>query len=91
MDILLKESESARNSERLMDDQIAIAIETREALASQRAVFKAIQTKVNDLANRFPAVNSLVQKINMRKRKDSIIIGIVVGLCFTFLLWFAFG
>ncbi len=33
----------------------------------------------------------MVQKINLRKRRDTVIIGLVVGLCFTFLLWYAFG
>lgn len=52
MDLLLSESESARNSERMIDDQISIAIEARDALANQRAAFKAIQTKLNDISNR---------------------------------------
>ncbi len=53
MDLLLKESESARNSERMIDDQISIAIEARDALAAQRATFKAIRTKLNDISNRW--------------------------------------
>jgi Vesicle transport v-SNARE protein. len=90
MDLLLKETESARNSERLIDDQINIAIESRETLVSQRVAFKAIQTKLNDIANRFPVINSLVQKINIRKRRDTLILGLVIGLCLTFLIWYAF-
>lgn len=90
MDLLLKETESARNSERLIDDQINIAIESRETLVSQRIAFKAIQTKLNDIANRFPVINSLVQKINIRKRRDTLIVGLVIGLCLTFMIWYAF-
>jgi len=41
--------------------------------------------------SRFPLVNNLVQKINLRKRRDTIIIGTVIGLCLTFLLWYAFA
>jgi len=91
LDLLMAEGESARSSERMIDDQIAIAIETRETLHNQRATFKAIQTKLNDLSNRFPMINSLVQKINLRKRRDTVVLGLVIGLCFTFLLWYAFG
>lgn len=91
MDLLLQESESARNSERMLDEQINIAIESRETLVNQRVVFKAIQTKLNDISNRFPLINSLVQKINLRKRRDSIILGLVIGLCLLFMLWYAFG
>jgi len=87
MNLLLKESEHARNSERLIDDQISIAIEARDSLAHQRHTFKAIQTKLNDISNRFPMINNLVQRINLRKRRDAIIVAVVIGLCLTFLLW----
>ena len=90
MDILLRESEHVRHSERLIDDQISIAIEAREALTNQRQTFKAIQTKLNDISNRFPMINNLVQKINLRKRRDAIILAVVIGICLTFLLWWVF-
>jgi len=91
MEILLKENEHARRSERMIDEQINIAVESRETLMNQRVAFKAIQTKLNDLSNRFPMINNLVQKINMRKRRDTIIMGSVIGLCFVFLLWYWLG
>jgi len=91
MEMLLKESEHARNSERLIDEHISIAVEAREALVNQRLAFKAIQTKLNDISNKFPMINNLVQKINLRKRRDSIVLGAVIGLCVTFILWYSFG
>ena len=91
MNLLLEEAERARNSERLLDEQINIAIESRESLVNQRLALKAIQTRLNDIANRFPMINSLVQKINLRKRRDSIILGLVIGVCLVFILWFAWG
>ena len=45
--ILLKwENEHARRSERMIDDQINIAVESRETLMSQRVAFKAIQVNI---------------------------------------------
>ncbi|XP_071553063.1 Golgi SNAP receptor complex member 1 [Panulirus ornatus] len=89
-DLYLKESEHLANSEGMIDEQITIAVETRDHLKSQREAFKMIQTKVNDLSNRFPLINTLMTKINIRKRRDSLIIGTVVGLCLTFMLWWMF-
>ena len=40
---IFKESEHARRSERMIDEQINIAVESRETLMSQRLAFKAIQ------------------------------------------------
>lgn len=78
------------SSDRLINDQISIAMETREHLMTQRHAFKRIQTRLNDISNRFPAVNSLVQRINLRKRRDSLILGLIVGFCTFLMLLYAF-
>jgi len=91
MDSMQREMDHIRNSEQLIDEQISIALDTRESLVSQREILKAAQKKLNDLTNKFPMINNLVSKINLRKRRDSIILGLVVGLCLTFMLWYIFG
>lgn len=90
MDMYLKESEHVRNSDRLIDEQISIALDTREHLVSQRHTFKKFQTRMHDLSNRFPMISSLVQRINFRKRRDSIILGLVISVCVILLLMYAF-
>jgi len=91
MDSLQREMEHVRNSEQLIDEQISIALDTRESLVNQREILKAVQTKLNDLTNKFPMINNLVSKINFRKRRDTIILGLVIGLCLTFMIWYMFG
>lgn len=39
--------------------------------------------------NHFPAVNSLIQRINLRKQWDSLFLGGVIGVCTTTLLLYA--
>lgn len=56
-DIYMKESGHLHNSHNLLDDQINIAIETREHLNSQRQYLKRVQTRFNDMTNRFPLIN----------------------------------
>nr|ADD38357.1 Golgi SNAP receptor complex member 1 [Lepeophtheirus salmonis] len=91
MESLLMENESVRNSERLLDEQINIALDSRETLISQRQAFKAMRKKLNDISNRFPVINNLVHKINLRKKKDAVILGSVIGFCLLFFLWYMFG
>ncbi|KAL7635654.1 UNVERIFIED_CONTAM: hypothetical protein RMT77_013471 [Armadillidium vulgare] len=86
-DMYLKESEHLVNSERLIDEQINIALETRDHLKTQREAFKMLQTKMNDLTNRFPVINTLMTKINFRRRRDALVLGSVIGLCLTFMMW----
>ncbi|KAI8782456.1 Golgi SNAP receptor complex member 1 [Biomphalaria glabrata] len=89
-DMYLKEHEHIRNSERLVDEQISIAIATKENLQSQSKFLNSINMRVNAVANRFPVINSLVQRINFRKRRDSIILGLVIAVCIILLILYAF-
>lgn len=56
----LKESTHAHNSHSMINDQISIAMETKEHLLTQRQSFKRLQTRFNDLSNRFPVISRLV-------------------------------
>lgn len=89
-ELFLKEHEHLRNSDRLIDTAISIAMSTKENITFQRGMLKSIQTRVTTLANRFPTINNLIQKINLRKRRDSLILGGVIGVCTILLLLYTF-
>ncbi|KAK9536480.1 hypothetical protein VZT92_006255 [Zoarces viviparus] len=89
-ELILKEHEHLRNSDSLIDNAISIAIATKENITFQRGILKSIQTRVTTLANRFPAINGLIQKINLRKRRDSLVLGGVIGVCTILLLLYTF-
>lgn len=89
-DLYLKEHEHIRSSEKMVDDQISIAVKTKEELINQRIAFKAIQTKMTTLVNRFPVINSIIQRINLRKRRDSIILALVVSVCLILFIIYTF-
>ncbi|KAI9584820.1 Golgi SNAP receptor complex member 1 [Glossina fuscipes] len=90
-DMYMKESNHLNSSNALINDQINIAIETRENLLSQRHAFKRLQTRFNDISNRFPLISSLIQRINIKKKRDALIVGAVIGLCVVLLLLYAFN
>ena len=85
----LKEHEHLKNSERAADEIIDMAMVTKENLGSQRRLFNNISGRVISLTNRFPVINSLVQKINVRKRRDTIILGFVISVCLILLILYA--
>ena len=41
--------------------------------------------------DRFPALNSLIQRINVRKRRDAIILASVISICLILMLIYALG
>uniref|UniRef100_A0A673BTL1 Golgi SNAP receptor complex member 1 n=1 Tax=Sphaeramia orbicularis TaxID=375764 RepID=A0A673BTL1_9TELE len=89
-ELFLKEHEHLKSSDRLIDNAISIAMATKENITFQRGMLKSIQTRVTTLANRFPAINNLIQKINLRKRRDSLVLGGVIGICTILLLLYTF-
>ncbi|KAJ0004000.1 hypothetical protein NQD34_010214 [Periophthalmus magnuspinnatus] len=88
-ELFLKEHEHLRKNSMVILC-LSIAMATKENMTFQRGVLKSIQTRVTTLANRFPAINSLIQKINLRKRRDSLILGTVIGVCTILLLLYTF-
>ncbi|KAL7729913.1 hypothetical protein ACLKA6_009226 [Drosophila palustris] len=90
-EMYMKESGHLSSAGNMVNDQINIAIETRENLHAQRQAFKRIQTRFNDISNRFPLINSLIQRINIKKRRDSLILGAVIAFCVILLLLYAFN
>lgn len=89
-DMYLKENTHLHNSSSMVNDQISIAMETKEHLSSQRQHMKRFQTRMHDISNRFPIISSLIQRINIRKRRESLILGGVIGICTILLLLYAF-
>lgn len=86
-DALLKESNHISNSERALDEQLELAEKTRETLKNQRSIIKSMQTKYNDITNMFPVIGNLMSKIQMRKRRDTIVLAVVFCLALGLLLY----
>lgn len=42
---------------------------------------------LTSLSERFPVINNLMSKINLRKKRDTLILGTVISSCVVFLLW----
>lgn len=89
-EFLLKESGHLTRSEQLLDEQYDIAIKARENLTNQRWSIKAIQEGYNNVTQRFAPINTLVKKIRIRRRRDTIIIAIVFSICLGLLLYSLF-
>lgn len=87
---LLKESRHIDSSERLLDEQFEMAVKTRETLMNQRTMIKSMQTQYNDIASKFPIISNLVNKIQIRKRRDTIILAIIFCICLALLLYTIF-
>ncbi len=87
--MLAKEQERARNADRMASEIIDMAENTRDVLFKQGTHFKKMQSTLMEMSRKYPAINNLLVKINMRKRRDTIIIAVLISLCIIILIWYA--
>uniref|UniRef100_A0A0M3K3D1 Golgi SNAP receptor complex member 1 n=1 Tax=Anisakis simplex TaxID=6269 RepID=A0A0M3K3D1_ANISI len=80
-DLYLKEHEHINSCDRLLDEQISIAMSTKEHVYSQRMTLRDISKKIHSISEKYPMINNIMQKIQMKKRKDTVIVAGVISTC----------
>ncbi|KAH6917032.1 hypothetical protein BKA70DRAFT_320507 [Coprinopsis sp. MPI-PUGE-AT-0042] len=85
-DSLLAERGRIDSSHRMTDDLISQAYETRSEFSRQRASLAGINTRMMNVINTMPGIHNLIGMIKTRRRRDSIIMGVLIGVCMIILL-----
>ncbi|KAG5652439.1 hypothetical protein H0H81_004983 [Sphagnurus paluster] len=85
-DSLLAERGRIDSSHRMTDDVLEQAYETRSEFARQRTSLAGINTRMIGVLNTMPGINNVIGMIRSRRRRDSIILGLVVGVCIIIIL-----
>lgn len=88
-DLYLKENEHINSSNRMADETIGLAVTTKEALLAQRGIIGSISSRVASLGGRFPALNNMMQKVNLRKRRDGLILAGVIATCLILIILYS--
>ncbi|KAF8481886.1 v-SNARE protein [Russula ochroleuca] len=87
---LLVERGRIDSSHQMMDDTLDQARETRAEFGRQRSSLGAIQTRMVGVLNTVPGINDILSMIHNRRRRDTYIIGGLIGICLFFLLRYMF-
>ncbi|EMD00820.1 hypothetical protein BAUCODRAFT_183308 [Baudoinia panamericana UAMH 10762] len=87
-DYMLDERRRIENSHGMVDSVLSQAYATNESFALQRETLASIQRRITGAAARLPGVNELMQRIGSKKRRDGIILGVLIAVCVLVLLWF---
>ncbi|KAI1729271.1 golgi SNAP receptor complex member 1 [Ditylenchus destructor] len=80
-DYLLRENDSINSCDRLVDEHISIAMSVKENLQSQKSGLGDINKRIQHLTRKYPAINNVINKIRVKKRKDTIILAAVISTC----------
>ncbi|KIK87031.1 hypothetical protein PAXRUDRAFT_35380 [Paxillus rubicundulus Ve08.2h10] len=85
-DSLLAERGRIDSSHRMTEDILEQAYETRAEFSRQSFSLAGINTRMAGVVNTMPGINNLLAMIKSRRRRDSIIIGVVIAVCLLLLL-----
>ncbi|KAH7731325.1 CBN-GOS-28 protein [Aphelenchoides avenae] len=83
-ELLLRENDRINSCDRLLDEQMSLASSLKENLYGQRSGLGDITVRLHQMTKKYPAINNLMQKIRMKKRKDTLILAGVIASCLIF-------
>ncbi|KAJ5691212.1 hypothetical protein N7493_000532 [Penicillium malachiteum] len=87
-DYMLEERGRVDNSHNMMDGVLSQAYAINENFGVQRETLASINRRIVGAASQVPGMNYLMSKIGSKKRRDGIILGCLIGICFLMLLYF---
>lgn len=85
---MLNERRRIDNSHNVTDSVLSQAYAINESFNLQRESLASIQRRITGAAAQLPGVNSLMQRIGSKKRRDGIILGSFIAICFLLFLYF---
>jgi hypothetical protein len=86
-DILLRERGSLLSGGSAVDELLAQAERTREALATQRASVTHAMGRLGNVLTSVPGVNNLLRAINRRRLQNEVVLGLTIAACLCVYLW----
>ncbi|KAF7347606.1 WD40 containing SNARE-dependent exocytosis protein [Mycena venus] len=85
-DSLLNERGHIDSSHSMVDGMLDQAYETRAEFGRQRTALDGINSRMKTVLNTMPGISNLVNMIKSRRRRDTIIMGVVIGVCIIIIL-----
>mmetsp|Transcript_20066 Transcript_20066/g.50769 ORF Transcript_20066/g.50769 Transcript_20066/m.50769 type:complete len:225 (-) Transcript_20066:35-709(-) len=89
MESLVRERGSAQGSLRTTEQILAGAAATYDSLRSQRGLYGNISTKLAVFRSKLPSIDSLLGRIQRRRKVESMILAGVVSVCAIVVLYFS--
>ncbi|KAH8809768.1 hypothetical protein F5882DRAFT_390623 [Hyaloscypha sp. PMI_1271] len=88
-DYMLGERSRIDNSHNMADSVLSQAYAVNESFGLQRETLLSINRRITGAAAQVPGLNSLIGRISAKKRRDGIIMGSFIALCFLAFLYFS--
>lgn len=84
---MLQERNRIDNSNNMTDSVLSQAYAVNDSFMLQRETLASINRRINMAASQVPGLNSLINRISAKKRRDGIIMGCFIAACFLLFFW----
>ncbi|EAX97703.1 hypothetical protein TVAG_280040 [Trichomonas vaginalis G3] len=91
LDILSKENTSLMNSIKMVDDAIGIASESNVRMTEQMNSISVANDRLTTIIQGIPYIGELAQGIQVRRKRDRLVLGGLIGFLMFFIVWYLFG
>ena len=85
---MLDERNRIDRSHSIADGVLSQAYAINESFGTQRETLANVNRRIVGAASQVPGLNSLIGRIGAKKRRDGIILGGFIAICFLLLLYF---
>ncbi|KAH0491355.1 hypothetical protein TgHK011_002790 [Trichoderma gracile] len=86
-DYMLDERNRIDRSNDVTDSVLSQAYAINESFIVQRETLASINRRITMAASKVPGINSIIGRITSRKRRDGIIMGTFIAMCFIVFFW----
>ncbi|KAM0444531.1 hypothetical protein ACHAO4_010095 [Trichoderma viride] len=86
-DYMLDERNRIDRSRDVTDSVLSQAYAINDSFVVQRETLASINRRITMAASKVPGINSIIGRITSRKRRDGIIMGTFIALCFIVFFW----
>lgn len=87
-DYMLQERSRLDHSHHMTDSVLSQAYETREEFGRQRQLLSQMNRRIMQSVSKIPGINTVISKINTRKKRDSLIMACLISFCMLMLFYF---
>lgn len=87
-DYMLNERDRIDNSHNVADSVLSQAYAVNDSFVLQRETLASINRRITVAASQVPGINSLINRISARKRRDGFIMGGFIAFCFILFFFF---
>jgi Golgi SNAP receptor complex protein 1 len=85
---MLDERARIDRSHGIADTVLAQAYAVNENFGIQRETLASVNRRIVGAASQVPGINSLIQRIGAKKRRDGIVLAVFIAFCLLMLLYF---